>query len=375
MPKPDVPPLNGDETPLNPPAAEAPAVQIDDRRAMAVGILGFGLSIPWVAGLYGPLRPDSLRWWAGALGFIALAAAIWWGNRWLLFQQRRHWSWFSHPLRKLVMLVTANVLYTAPVSAAGIALWFQLSGLPMDTQAITVVVLINVICVLFVTHAYETVFLIRERESDFVQVERLQRLRSQAELAALKAQVDPHFLFNSLNTLGHLIVRDPPRGREFCDLLAEVYRYVLASHGRDLVPLDEELAFVRNYHRLLALRFGQAVQLQVAVAGTDEDATAPALLPPLALQTLLENAVKHNRGSADAPLAVQIRRQGDRVCVGNAVQPRSSTRASTGLGLRNLDERCRLLTGQALEQRRTAQHFEVCIPLVRPPMNMTPEKP
>ncbi len=370
-----------DDTPWSAPAAQrpatetpaerAPGVRIDDRRAMTVGILGFGGAIPWIAGLYGPLRPDSLRWWAGAIGFLGLSAAIWWGNRWLLFHQRRHWSWFSHPLRKLLMLVTANVLYTAPVSAAGIALWFRLSGLPMDTQAITVVVLVNVICVLFVSHAYETVFLIRERESDFVQVERLQRLRSQAELAALKAQVDPHFLFNSLNTLGHLIVRDPPRGREFCDLLAEVYRYVLASHGRDLVPLDEELAFVRNYHRLLALRFGQAVQLQVAVTEAD----GPALLPPLALQTLLENAVKHNRGSADAPLAVRIRRRGDRVCVDNVLQPRSSARASTGLGLRNLDERCRLLTGQALEQQRSGERFEVRIPLVRPPMNLRSESP
>jgi LytS/YehU family sensor histidine kinase len=93
-------------------------------------------------------------------------------------------------------------------------------------------VLTNEVCVLFVTHAYETMFLIRERESDFVRVERLERMRSQAELAALKAQVDPRFLFNSLSTLGHLIERDPPRGREFCDALAEVYRYMLATCSR-----------------------------------------------------------------------------------------------------------------------------------------------
>ena len=85
---------------------------------------------------------------------------------------------------------------------------------------------------------------------------RLERAEAEAQLAALKAQVDPHFLFNSLNTLGHLITREPARAREFCDTLAEVYRYVLASRERDTVPLAEELAFVQRYQRLLALRFG-----------------------------------------------------------------------------------------------------------------------
>jgi hypothetical protein len=171
--------------------------------------------------------------------FIALAFAIRGGNRRLLFKQREHLDWFSRPVRKLLMLVTANVLYTAPVTLLGLLAWFALAGLPVDRNALQVVTLTNVICVLFVTHAYETLFLIRERESDLMRVERLERLRAQAELGALKAQVDPHFLFNSLDTPGHLMTRDAQRAREFCDLLAEVYRYVLDSRQRDLVPLAD----------------------------------------------------------------------------------------------------------------------------------------
>lgn len=335
-------------------------VTIDDRATMAFGIAGFGLSIPWLAGLYGPLGPRDALFWAGQAGFLALAAALWLGNRWLLFQQRRHFDWFAHPVRKLVLLVSANVLYTAPLTLASIWAWFRLSGQPVDAAALQVVTLTNVICVLFVTHAYETVFLIRERAGDLLRVERLERMRSQAELAALRAQVDPHFLFNSLNTLGHLIVRDPPRGREFCDALAEVYRYVLASRDRDLVPLADELGFLRSYHRLLALRFGAGVRLEIEPAL----AAADGLVPPLALQTLLENAVKHNRTGDDEPLVVRLARDGDRVRVANTVQPRSSARPSYGLGLANLDERCRLLTGRALDVLREAGRFEVGVPLV-----------
>ncbi|HRI18006.1 MAG TPA: sensor histidine kinase, partial [Burkholderiaceae bacterium] len=328
MPKRDIPPPN-----------QPPPVRLEDRPVMALGVLGFGLTIPWLTGLYGPLTPRDGLYWVGTAGFVALAAAIWGGNRWLLFKQREHFDWFSYPWRKLMMLVAANVLYTAPVTVLGLLAWFAAAGLPVDANALRVVTLMNVICVLFVTHAYETVFLIRERASDLMRVERLERARTQAELGALKAQVDPHFLFNSLNTLGHLIAQDAERAREFCDTLAEVYRYVLDSRQRDLVPLAEELAFVRRYHRLLELRFGDAMPL----VGADAlEAAAPRwLIAPLALQGLLENAVKHNQASAAEPLPVRLELgdEGAFVSVGNPVRPRLSALPSAGVGLANLDER------------------------------------
>lgn len=330
----------------------------DDRPLMLLGIPAFGFSIPWLTGLYGTLRMDDLRWWWGCAAFVGLAAAIWLGNRWLLFKQRQHLNWFAHPLRKLLMLVTANVLYTAPLTFAVLWSWYQFSGLPLDRNALQVVTLTNVICVLFVTHAYETMFLIRERESDLLQVERLERARTQAELGALKAQVDPHFLFNSLNTLGHLITHDSAAAREFCDILAELYRYVLDSRQRDLVPLQEELSFVRRYQQLLGLRFGPAVQVQWAEALTQQHR----LLPPLALQTLVENAFKHNEASTAQPLLVSVDLQAQQLVVRNARQPRRSALPSAGLGLSNLDERCRLLTGQPLHRVEGPSFFEVRLP-------------
>lgn len=341
-----------------------PARPFDDRPLMAVGVAAFGISIPLLTGLYGPMRPDDGRFWLGFAWFIALAAAIWLGNRWLLFKQREHFDWFANPWRKLAMLVSANVLFTAPLTVAALAGWYRVAGLTPDVATIQLVTLTNLICVIFVTHAYETVFLIRERESDLMRVERLERMRAQAELDALKAQIDPHFLFNSLNTLGHLISHDPTSGRAFCDTLAEVYRYVLASRGRDLVPLADELEFVRGYHRLLALRFGTAITLDVDAALAAAAAGGAWRVPPLALQTLLENAVKHNQLGDDTPLAVQLTLAGSTVRVENAAAPRRMAVPGSGTGLANLDERCRLLTGQALAVDRSAARFAVRVPMV-----------
>jgi hypothetical protein len=327
---------------------------------MAIGIPAFGLAIPVLTGLYGTLTPADPAFWIGGVSFVALAAAIWLGNRWLLLQQRRHLDWFARPARKLMMLVAANVLYTAPLTLAWISAWYWLRGLPVDVPALQVVMLTNVICVVFVTHAYETVFLIRERESDMMRVERLERMRVEGELAALTSQIDPHFLFNSLNTLGHVIAHDPVRARDFCDRLAEVYRYVLASRGRQLVSLQEELEFVANYYALLSLRFGAAIELVVEPAGADD---AHSRIPPLALQTLLENAVKHNRFDPAYPLGMRLSRLGESVRFAHEKRPRSSTRPGAGVGLTNLDERCRLLTGRGLDIDRAGGQFAVTVPL------------
>ncbi len=346
----------------NPAARE---VTFDDRLLMAVGIPGFGLTIPLFSGLlaFAPpgIAPGDLRWWLGMAWFVGLAFCIWWGNRWLLFKQREHLDWFAQPWRKLLMLVAACTLYTAPLTVAWLALWFWASGQPIDHAVVRTVALTNVICVIFVTHAYETVFLIRERESDVLHLAQLERNRAQAELAALKAQIDPHFLFNGLNTLGHLVTQDAARAREFCDCLAEVYRYVLASGRREQVPLRDEMAFVRQYVRLLELRFGaDAVQLD---APADAALPADGLIVPLALQVLVENAVKHNAVAADMPLRITIRLEAGGLRVSNAVQPRQGLAPSAGIGLANLGERCRLVFGRGLAIASDAAAFSVVVPM------------
>lgn len=338
----------------------AELLELDDRWIRRVGILGFGLAIPRITPLLAGLGPGQVTYWLGTLVFVGLGAAIWHGNRWLLFEQRRHYGWFNHPVRKLCMLLAAIVLYTAPLTVAVLLGWYGWIQIDADWDVIRTVALINVICVVFVTHAYETVFLIKEREGDLLRVARLDRARAEAELSAFLAQVDPHFMFNSLNTLGHLIETDPTRAQRFNQDLASVYRYLLRQRGRSLVPLHEELRFARAYIELMTIRHGDALRCELPVPGP---ALASAQVPPTGLQLLIENAIKHNEVGVGAPLDIEVGFDGAALVVSNRRRPRRSARESAGVGLRNLDERSKLANGRGITIEQRVDSFCVRVPL------------
>ncbi len=187
---------------------------------------------------------------------------------------------------------------------------------------------------------------------------RRQALR--AELDALKAQLNPHFLFNSLNALHALIDQDPPRARELVLELSDVLRYVLREGAQDLVPLAQELDFVRGWLRVLAARHGAALDVLI-----DIDPAPGERLPPLALQLLIENAVRHNRVDPDAPLRLRLTRVDGGVRVANTLQPRRSAEPGAGLGLRNLAARCAALGLPRPRVEQTDGEFRVWLGLAR----------
>ena len=169
---------------------------------------------------------------------IFLAFIIWQGNRYLLFTLRSYFNWFNQPLKKITALLVAISFYTIPISVILLTGWYYifLKGV-IDWDTIFTSTLIIMVCVIFITHVYETVFLVKESESEMVRNEQLQKAKALAELEALKNQIDPHFIFNSLNTLSHLIEEKPHKAKLFNDTLADVYRYNLQNKGRDLMYL------------------------------------------------------------------------------------------------------------------------------------------
>lgn len=204
--------------------------------------------------------------------------------------------------------------------------------------------------------------LLRVRDSQ-ARAERLARENLLAQLGALKNQVNPHFLFNSLSILSALVHRDADLAEQFIEQLARAYRYTLEQRDHDLVPLGAELAFIDTYAFLLRLRFADKFSLHLDVP---EAARQRYRLAPLTLQLLVENAVKHNQMSTAQPLCIRIRQVGEELLVSNTLRRRPATHApvSTGLGLANIRARYALLTSRPVEVRESDDEFTVSIPLL-----------
>jgi len=188
--------------------------------------------------------------------------------------------------------------------------------------------------------------------------EHLKQQNLQNELSALKNQINPHFLFNSLNSLNSLI-RDNKEATMFVKKLSFMYRYILQSGDRDLVPLKEELKFLDSYTYLIKTRYRNRFQIEIAIDETYLDRK----IPPLALQLLVENAVKHNEISEIHPLKVKIYSQEDCIYVENKVRTRTTLAEGTGTGLLNLYKRYYMIRKQQIIIDKQSDIFRVKLPL------------
>ncbi len=323
----------------------------------------FGIAIPLITGLINRVNFSN---WQVKLSFaytILIAFLIWEGNRYLHFSLRSYFDWINKPLQKIAVMVLAIFFYTVPVSILLLLGWYQIfSDEPVDWNVVTRTTLVILIAVIFITHVYETAFLVKESESEMIRNEQLERARAEAELEALKNQIDPHFIFNSLNTLSHLIEEKPARARQFNDNLADVYRYILQNKARDLVLLRDELEFLESYFQLLLIRFEKAVYLIIELGPTVGDQY---LVPSISLQILAENAIKHNEFSVSKPLVLSVTMQDGFLVVHNQVSRKTLRKPSSRLGLHNLRERYRLITDKDIMVEDSDTDFTVRLPVLQ----------
>ena len=337
-------------------------VKLNDNLIRLIGIPLFGVSIPNLTGLFGTLQYNQVMYWIGYIIFIGLAGAIWQGNRYLLFRTRQRFTWFDKPIEKLVLLFVNNIFYTAPLTIACLCLWYNVAGFnEIKWDVVLVVTLINVICVLFVTHVYETVFMVKEQQNEQLKNSELQRAKVEAELLALKNQIDPHFMFNSLNTLTYLIKADGQKALKFTENLAEIYRYILSQKDQALVLLDDELAFTLQYTDLLHLRFGNALIITKHFSGTSGKVF---LIPPTSVFVAFENAVKHNEISEKEPMLVEMDIQNGELVITNSIKAKKNLNASSRIGLKNLNDRFKILTNRDVTVQWQENKFVVRLPLI-----------
>ncbi|WP_297803466.1 2TM domain-containing protein [uncultured Polaribacter sp.] len=181
-----------------------------------------------------------------------------------------------------------------------------------------------------------------------------------AKFESLKNQLDPHFLFNSLNVLTSLIDENPNQAEKFTTKLSKVYRYVLEQRNKDLVPIEEELKFAKTYMELLGMRFEDAVKFNIPDSISNNDLK----IVPLSLQLLLENAVKHNVVSNSKPLTINIYEEDNYLIIENNINLKAAIGKSTNVGLQNIADRYGLITQKVVKIENNNKTFKVSLPLL-----------
>lgn len=181
-----------------------------------------------------------------------------------------------------------------------------------------------------------------------------------AKFESLKNQLDPHFLFNSLNVLTSLIGENPKAAEKFTTKLSKVYRYVLEQKDKDLISLEEELKFAKSYMDLLKMRFEDGIDFNIP----DTVSNSELKIVPLSLQLLLENAVKHNAITSKNPLKIRIYEENGYLVVENNISPKTSFEKSTKVGLKNINQRYSLITNDKVVITSDNQVFKVRLPLL-----------
>jgi two-component system LytT family sensor kinase len=330
-----------------------------------IGVVVLAVSIVNFTSIITNARYTILQLTISYVYFIMLAWIIWEGNVRLMIFIKKNLRLPSKVYYKSILALYAFIiLYTGFIATGGLSLWITLSS--EDGSAykhVFTAVTIIVVAALFITNLYEMFYLKAQQQDTERRAEQLNVAKTHAELVALKNQIDPHFLFNSLNTLSYLISSDPANARLYNDTLARVYRYILINREKNLVSAADELEFLSNFFYLLKIRFDNAVNMVIEIKSI---AAEELFLPPISLQILLENAIKHNELSCTNPLTINVTVSSSYIAIRNRMIQKTYKPPTTGTGLKNLDNRYKLLTGKNIIVYRNNEYFTVKLPLINP---------
>lgn len=218
----------------------------------------------------------------------------------------------------------------------------------------------GLVVTLFASLIFHAIFFYKALTEKKVAEQQIVAKTETAKYESLKSQIDPHFLFNSLNVLTSLIGENPKLAEKFTTKLSKVYRYVLEQKSKDLIDLDEELLFAKTYMELLKMRFEDAVIFEIPEKASNSELK----IIPLSLQLLLENTIKHNVVSEENPLKVKIVEENGYLVITNNYSPKTVLEKGTKVGLKNIIDRYNLITLKKVTVEKTGETFTVKLPLL-----------
>jgi two-component system LytT family sensor kinase len=298
---------------------------------------------------------------SGALAYIAhgiiITSGLWIGCMSIVQFLWTKFPWEHNPYKHLAFEIISITIYTLLFSY-GLYLIEIRIGLDHPVNNPTGEIAVTLLITYFISAIHEAVYFYRQWKYNFSQSVRLEKANIEANFETLKAQVNPHFIFNSLNSLSSM-VDDNPSAVAYIQNLSGFLRYLLNTNEKELVNLNDEMAIVNSYIDLLKSRFGENLKLHARIP---ENMNLH-LVPPLSVQMLVENCIKHNIISNDKPLEISIYTEGDFLLVENKIQAKMDVQKS-GHGLKNIIERYSYFSERKTEIVETPDHFKVKIPLL-----------
>ncbi len=337
-------------------------IGFNDGMLMLIGIPLLAFIIPIVFFNCRFNRPPILTW-EKYFTTLLITTVIWVGNRYIMIYSRKKYPLFDTVRRRLFFQAVLMLVFTV---AANVLLGCVFQDVYHKDYPVTFadeMIHSNaaaLFCTIMIISIYESIFFSNQLRRSIEETENLKRESLNAQLDALRTQVNPHFLFNNLNTLASLIPENPKHATDFVQQLSKVYRHILEVKDESSILLKDELAVLKAYAFLLQTRFGNNLLVNISIP--DEKLTKK--IVPLSLQLLMENAIKHNIVSADKPLQINIFSENGSIVVDNNLQMKKQISESTGIGLDNIRNRYKLLSNTPVKVTETETNFTVSIPLI-----------
>jgi sensor histidine kinase YesM len=308
------------------------------------------------------------------IGNVVISITFWMtlanGNGIIVDFLDKHWTWLEHPIKRVIIGSISLLVFTCLASTiilyVYIELYFDFSFLDVIKSQgwfdmLKFPLLVTVIIALL---EHGKGFFIEWRQAA-IDIEKLKTENMRSRFESLKSQVNPHFLFNSLNALSSLVYDDQGKAVDFIQKLANVYRYVLDHQNDEVVPLEEEVGFLKSFVFLNKIRFGD--NLNVKYHNLDQ-LEANLAIPPIVLQMLVENCFKHNEISKEFPLTIVIDKKDNVVSIKNNINPLAQAKPdSSGLGLNNIISRYEILSNEQVVIKEDESSFEVIVPVLTLP--------
>lgn len=289
------------------------------------------------------------------------------GNGFINVLLDKKWDWLEQTNLRVYYGIIVTILYTVPiVLGINYYIFVYLQDLPLEkffNERMIWIHLFYIILSLGVsTFMQARSFMVKWKQASKTEVtqQRIIAGTANAKFETLKNQIDPHFLFNSLNVLSSLIEENPDNAQRFTTSLSKIYRYVLEQKDKELVSVAEELSFAKTYMNLLKMRFENSLFYELPETAINPEAK----VVPLSLQLLLENTVKHNVVSEQRPLHIRIFIEGDYLAIQNDFQKKEVIQSRQGVGLQNIVDRYGIITGRKVLIEQNEKTFTVRIPIL-----------